>query len=388
MENRPYIYFDNAATSWPKPKSVIEAVTYAMMDASANPGRGSHAMAVKASRVLFQTRKQLANLFNIKNPNDIIFTHNTTVGLNMAIKGFLNENDHVICTNVEHNSVRRPLASVKKDKNVEVSFLPAKKDGVAIVDELEGLIKPTTKLLIINHSSNLFGSVNPVKQLSDIAHKHNVMVLVDAAQSAGIIPIDIVELGIDMLAFPGHKGLLGPQGTGGLYIAPYIDLRPLYEGGTGSQSESEIQPNVRPDKYESGTQNTAGIAGLLEGVKHINNIGIGNIYDHEYSLTQRLLKGLEEIKGVVCLGPKLNEPRTGIVSFNYEKTEPSELAFILDQHYNIAVRSGFHCTPDAHHLAGTTERGAVRVSVGFNNTFEEVDLFLQAIKEIAAEYER
>lgn len=388
MEQKPYIYFDNAATSWPKPKAVIEAVTEAMVNASANPGRGSHAMAVKASRVLFQARTHLATLFNIKNANDIVFTHNTTVGLNMAIKGLLHEHDHVICTNVEHNSVRRPLASLKKAKNVEVSILPSNEDGVAIVQELEGLIKSNTRLLIINHSSNLLGSINPVKQLSEIAHKHNVMVLVDAAQSAGIIPIDVVELGIDMLAFPGHKGLLGPQGTGGLYIAPHVDLMPLYEGGTGSQSESELQPDVRPDKYESGTQNTAGIAGLLEGIKYINAIGISNIYDHEYLLTQKLIKGLQKIKGITCIGPKLNEPRTGIVSFYYEKTDPSELAFILDQHYNIAVRSGFHCTPDAHQLAGTAERGAVRVSVGYSNTIEEVELFLDAMKEIAAEYER
>lgn len=388
MENNSLIYLDHAATSWPKPQVVVASVTDALQHASANPGRGSHAMAVKASRILFQTRKQLATLFNIKNANDIIFTPNTTMGLNMAIKGVLQQGDHVICSNVEHNSVRRPLESVKISKNVEVTFLPANEDGVAKVEELASLIKENTKLLVINHSSNLLGSINPIKELSEIAHKHNVLVLVDAAQSAGILPIDVVEMGIDLLAFPGHKGLLGPQGTGGLYISPSVNLDTLYEGGTGSQSESATQPEVRPDKYESGTQNTAGLAGLAEGVKYIKEVGLASIYEHEFALTQHLLAGLQQLKGVHCLGPKLGLPRTGIVSFYHEKIDPSELAFILDQHYNIAVRSGFHCTPDAHYLVGTGERGAVRVSVGFSSTEEEINTFLNAMKEIVDEYER
>ena len=388
MEKSPYIYFDHAATSWPKPKQVVEAVTEAMLHTSANPGRGSHKMAVQASRILFNTRKELAKLFNIKNPNDIVFTYNTTMSLNMAIKGILNDGDHVISTHVEHNSVRRPLASVKKNKNIEISYLPAGKDGVAKVDMLEQLIKENTKLLCINHSSNLLGSINPVKALSEIAHKHNVIVLVDAAQSAGILPIDVKEMGIDLLAFPGHKGLLGPQGTGGLYISPEVELDTLYEGGTGSQSESDIQPDVRPDKYESGTQNTAGIAGLAEGVKFIKEVGLQNIYEHEYKLTQKLLEGLQALNGIHCLGPKLGQPRTGIVSFFHDFIDPSELAFILDQHYNIAIRSGFHCTPDAHRLAGSAEQGAVRVSVGYSSTEEEVICFLNSMKEILQEYER
>lgn len=387
MIEKDYIYFDHAATSWPKPDSVVEAVTDALIHASANPGRGSHKMAVKASRVLFQTRKQLASLFNVKNPNDIVFTYNTTVALNMAIKGLLNSGDHVICSNVEHNSVRRPLYNLKEVKQVEVSYLPAGEDGVAEVDKLEMLIKANTKLLVINHSSNLLGSINPIKKLSEVAHKYNIVVMVDAAQSAGILPIDVVEMGIDLLAFPGHKGLLGPQGTGGLYISPNIDLDTLYEGGTGSQSESEVQPDVRPDKYESGTQNTAGIAGLGEGIKYIKEIGIETIYEHEFKLTQKIMQGLQQLNGVFCLGPKLGEKRTGIVSFYHEKIDPSELAFILDQHYNIAVRSGFHCTPDAHHLAGTSKRGAVRVSVGYSSTEKEVEQFLSAMDEIIREYE-
>lgn len=388
MEEKPYIYFDHAATSWPKPKAVVDAVTDALVTAGANPGRGSHAMAVKASRILFQTRKQLAMLFNIKNPNDIVFTHNTTQALNMAIKGLLKEGDHVISTHVEHNSVRRPLASLKQSRRIEVDYLPAHEDGVARVECLEGLIKSNTRLLVINHSSNLLGSINPVKELSEIARKHKVVVLVDAAQSAGLLPIDVVDMGIDLMAFPGHKGLLGPQGTGGLYISPSIELETLYEGGTGSQSESEIQPDVRPDKYESGTQNTAGLAGLEAGIRHVRALTIDAIYEHEYKLAQKLLAGLMTLEGVYCLGPDQGKPRTGIVSFYHKKIDPSELAFILDQHYNIAVRSGFHCTPDAHVLAGTAEHGAVRVSVGHSSTEEEVERFLAAMREIVQEYER
>ena len=387
MSEKPYIYFDHAATSWPKPEAVIQAVEKTMRDSSANPGRGSHAMAVRASRVLFQTRKRLAGLFNVKNPNDIAFTYNTTMALNMAIKGFLNEGDHVICSSIEHNSVRRPLYELAATKQIEISYLSANEQGDIQLTELEKIIKPNTRLLIVNHSSNLLGTIMPIKELSQVAHKHGVAVLVDGAQSAGIVPIDVVDMGIDMLAFPGHKGLLGPQGTGGLYIAPHIDLRPLLEGGTGSQSEEAKQPLVRPDRYEAGTQNTAGIAGLGEGVNFVQSMGVEQIYQHEWELSQRLLEGLMSLPDVHCLGPKLGAPRTGIVSFFINQIDPSELAFILDQHYRIAVRSGFHCTPDAHQIAGTSKQGAVRVSVGYSSSAEEVDLFIEAIKEIIEQYE-
>ena len=376
---------DHAATSWPKPDEVIEAVTEAMKHDSANPGRGSHAMAVRASRILFNGRKQLAKLLNIKNPNDIAFTYNTTMALNMAIKGFVKQGDHVIASSVEHNSVRRPLHALEQT-GVQVTYIDADERGRFKLDQLQRSMQHNTSLVIVNHSSNLLGTIMPIAEISTIVHEHGAKLLVDGAQSVGIIPIDVEQLGIDMLAFPGHKGLLGPQGTGGLYIAPHIELEPLLQGGTGSQSEAPHQPLVRPDRYEAGTQNTAGIAGLAAGVQYVARVGVENIYQHEWELSQRLLGGLSEIEGVVCLGPALGEPRTGIVSFYVPHIDPSEMAFILDQHYHIAVRSGFHCTPTAHNAAGTSERGAVRASVGYSSTVEEVDRFIAAVKEIIEQY--
>ncbi|WP_213518920.1 aminotransferase class V-fold PLP-dependent enzyme [Paenibacillus montaniterrae] len=376
---------DHAATSWPKPNEVIEAVTEAMKHDSANPGRGSHAMAVRASRILFNGRKQLAKLLNIKNPNDIAFTYNTTMALNMAIKGFVKQGDHVIASSVEHNSVRRPLHALEQT-GVQVTYIDADERGRFKLDQLQRSMQHNTSLVIVNHSSNLLGTIMPIAEISTIVHEHGAKLLVDGAQSVGIIPIDVEQLGIDMLAFPGHKGLLGPQGTGGLYIAPHIELEPLLQGGTGSQSEAPHQPLVRPDRYEAGTQNTAGIAGLAAGVQYVARVGVENIYQHEWELSQRLLGGLSEIEGVVCLGPALGEPRTGIVSFYVPHIDPSEMAFILDQHYHIAVRSGFHCTPTAHNAAGTSERGAVRASVGYSSTVEEVDRFIAAVKEIIEQY--
>lgn len=388
QETSQYIYFDHAATSWPKPPQVVEAVTQALLNDSANPGRGSHAMAVRASRILFDGRKKLAKLFNIRNPNDIAFTYNTTMALNMAIKGFVKSGQHIIATSVEHNSVRRPLYELEQNYEVDVTYIEADQQGNIDLECLKNSFRDHTSLVIVNHSSNLLGTIQPVAEISKLVHARGAKLLVDGAQSAGILPIDVVELGIDMLAFPGHKGLLGPQGTGGLYIAPDIDLVPLLHGGTGSQSEAPYQPLVRPDRYEAGTQNTAGIAGLAEGVKHVLSIGVDQIYAHEWELSQRLLEGLQSIDGVQCLGPRLGEPRTGIVAFNVAHIDPSELSFILDQHYQIAVRAGFHCTPTSHFIAGTNERGAVRASLGYDTTTEQVDTFIAAIREIVAQYEQ
>lgn len=384
-ETGNYIYLDHAATSWPKPEAVIEAVTNALKFDSANPGRGSHAMAVRASRILFNGRKQLAKLLNIKNPNDIVFTHNTTMSLNMAIKGYVKAGDHVIASSVEHNSVRRPLYALEQN-GVQVTYIDADEQGNYNLQQLKASMQSNTKLVIVNHSSNLLGTIMPIAEISEITHQHGAKLLVDGAQSVGIIPIDVEKLGIDMLAFPGHKGLLGPQGTGGLYIAPDVELEPLMQGGTGSQSEAPHQPLVRPDRYEAGTQNTAGVAGLAAGVQVVLGIGVDNIYHHEWQLSQRLLDGLSKIEGVVCLGPASGEPRTGIVSFYVPHIDPSEMAYILDQHYGIAVRSGFHCTPTAHYAAGTSERGAVRVSIGYSTTVVEIDAAIGAIREIIEQY--
>lgn len=385
-EEKRLIYLDHAATSWPKPPEVLDAVIKAMRNDAANPGRGSHAMAVRASRILFETRKQLAKLFNIKNPNDISFTSNTTMSLNMAIKGYLKQGDHVIATSVEHNSVRRPLHYLEQSMGLEVSYIEADVTGKIKVEAIEKAVQANTVMIIVNHSSNLLGTILPVAEIGVLARRYGVKLLVDAAQSAGILPIDVEAMGIHLLAFPGHKGLLGPQGTGGLYIAPELELEPLLHGGTGSQSETPYQPLVRPDRYEAGTQNTAGLAGLLAGVKCVLNETVEKIHTKEWELSQSLMENLSDLSSVRLLGPELGEARTGIVSFTVEGIDPSELSFILDQHYQIAVRAGFHCTPLAHACAGTSSTGAVRASVGVYTTKDDVDALAYALKEITKQY--
>lgn len=385
-QNERFIYLDHAATSWPKPPQVTEAMVQAALHDAANPGRGSHAMAVRASRILFDTRKWLAKLFHIKNPNDIAFTHNTTMSLNMAIKGWVKPGDHVIATTVEHNSVRRPLYELEVKHGVNVTYIESDRTGLIKPQQIRDAIQKNTTLIIANHSSNLLGTILPIAEIGDIARKHGIKLLVDAAQSAGILPIDVEAMGIDMLAFPGHKGLLGPQGTGGLYIHPELDLEPLLHGGTGSQSETPWQPLVRPDRYEAGTQNTPGLAGLQAGVRHILNETVEKIHTKEWELSQRLMEGLAEVPGVQVLGPGLGEQRTGIVGFYADGIDPSEMSFILDQHYGIAVRSGFHCTPLAHGSAGTSSTGAVRASVGLYSTDQDVDALSAAVREIVDQY--
>ncbi|MFC5469411.1 aminotransferase class V-fold PLP-dependent enzyme [Cohnella suwonensis] len=381
-EKRP-IYLDNAATSWPKPLSVVEAMERAMRESAANPGRGSHAMAVRASRVLFEGRKRLARLFRIANPNDIAFTMNTTHALNMAIQGLLQPGDHVVATSLEHNSVRRPLEALKRKLGIEVTYVATDKQGVIDPEKVEEAMAANTKLLAVTHSSNLLGTIAPVGELGAIARSKGARFLVDAAQSAGTVPIDVAAMNIDLLAFPGHKGLQGPQGTGGLYIHPELELEPLMQGGTGSKSEAPEQPTVRPDRYEAGTPNTVGIAGLAEGVQFVLKETTEAIHAKELRQTFELMEGLLRIPGISILGPELGKERTAIVSFVMDGVDPSELAFLLDQRYGIAVRAGFHCTPLGHETAGTYETGAVRASPGYFTADSEIVTMVDAVRDIA-----
>lgn len=382
MNDKKIVYMDNAATSWPKPPIVWEAMERSMRESAANPGRGSHAMAVKASRVLFEARKRLGKLFRISNPNDIAFTLNTTHALNLAIQGLLKAGDHVITTSLEHNSVRRPLEALKRKLGIEVTYVPTDSQGMVDLSVIDGVITSRTKLIAITHSSNLLGSILPVGEIGEISRRRNVKLLVDAAQSAGVLPIDVEAMGIDLLAFPGHKGLMGPQGTGGLYIHPNLDLEPLMHGGTGSKSEAPEQPTVRPDRYEAGTPNTVGIAGLSEGVGYILKETTQAIHAKEQELTFQLMEGLQQIPGITLLGPAIGEERTAIVSFLLEGVDPSEMAFILDQQFGIAVRAGFHCTPLGHETAGSFETGAVRASPGYFTEKSEIVSIINAVSEI------
>ena len=379
-------YFDNAASSWPKPPGVTEAIVRCVNEFGANPGRGGHRMAVQASRILFETRHHLSKLFHIKNPNDIAFTLNASAALNLALKGYLKEGQHVVSTSIEHNSVRRPLEYLAKKIGIQVSYVPTDSKGQIDLNELKKAMRPNTAMVVCTHGSNLMGSILPVGEIAEIARQSGARLVIDAAQTAGTYPIDVQALGIDMLAFPGHKGLLGPQGTGGLYIHPEIELEPLIHGGTGSKSEDPDMPSMRPDRYEGGTPNTAGIAGLGEGVKFVLNETVQKIHNTEWELSQRLMNGLQQVPGTVVLGPELGEDRTGIVSFYMKGIDCSETAFILDQSFQIAVRSGYHCTPLGHETAGTLESGAVRASVGCFTTAEDVDYFIHAVKEISKHY--
>jgi cysteine desulfurase family protein len=378
----PIVYLDHAATSWPKPPEVFEAMRKAMEEAAANPGRGSHRMAVKASRVLYGTRKTLADLFGVKNPNDIALTSNTTEALNLAIKGYLREGDHVIATMIEHNSVRRPLEYLKRTRGIQVDYIPVDEEGQLDVQLMEGAFRSNTRLVVCSHSSNLLGSIIPLVEIGELVRRRGAVLLVDAAQSAGMLDIHVEEMHVGMLAFPGHKGLLGPQGTGGLYISPDIDLEPLLHGGTGSQSEAIEQPTVRPDRYEAGTPNTIGYAGLQAGVKKVLEWTPQHIYRHEWELTQYMMEGLQEVGGLRILGPALGQARTGIVAFVSERYSASELAFRLDREYGIAVRAGYHCTPLAHMASGTEQTGAIRASVGISTSRDEVEFMRKAIAEI------
>lgn len=377
------IYFDNAASSWPKPQGVVEAMKEAVDEYGANPGRGGHELSQRASRVIFQTRVLLAQLFGVKNPNDMIFFSNATSALNQALKGIRwKKGDQIISTTYEHNSVRRPLEYLHREYGVEIVYLQPNHNGYIDVERVEASITNHTKLIAATHVSNLTGAILPIAEIGQTAKKHGVLLLVDASQSAGSIPVDVEEMNIDMLAFPGHKGLYGPQGTGALYLSPKLDLVPLLHGGTGSYSEEIEQPKVRPGRYESGTLNTPGIAGWQAGLLFIQNEGMNIIYEHEKELTRYALVQLRKIKGVTVYGPDEHVERAPVIPINIEGIDGQELSYILDQHYHIATRAGTHCTPLGHQSIQTEETGAVRISFGYFNKKEEVDQLILALEEI------
>jgi len=376
------IYLDHAASSFPKPQGVAQAVSEAITEYGANPGRGGHALSRKASEVIDETRKRVAQFFDCSNANQVLFTPSATAGINLALKGFpFQSGDHVITTTYEHNAVRRPLEDVKQQHHLHLTYMnPFSND---LEQDLEEAIGSNTKLLVLNHASNLTGEILPIHSMIHVAKKRGVLVLVDASQTAGVIPISMKRDQIDMLAIPGHKGLMGPQGIGALLIEGEFSLHPLIHGGTGSYSESIEQPSVWPAQYESGTLNTPGIAGLNASLKAIEEWGIEEIVSRETKLLEHCLNGLNELNGITLYGAKDSRNRLGVIAFNIEGVSSQEVAMILDQHYEICVRSGIHCTPLSHESMKTLEKGgAVRVSFGPYNTIEEIDQFLQAIEEI------
>lgn len=375
------IYLDNAATTYPKPEKVYDAVLDCMKNYCANPGRAGHKLAMRAAREIYDARENIAKLFNIDNPMTIVFTNNATDSLNLAIKGVVKKGDHIITTSMEHNSVIRPIKSLEKD-GIENTIVECDKDGFLNPDDIKNAIKENTKLIVTTHASNVAGTIVDIKSVGEIAKDKNILYLVDASQTAGVYDINVKDINVDMIAAPGHKCLLGPQGTGILYIKENLNVDILKEGGTGSRSEDLFQPDLTPDKYESGTHNTPGIVGLNEGVKFILETGIDNIRDHEEELCQYMLDRLEEVPNIVIYGPKDSKKRAAVISINIPKIDSGEITFLLDSEYNIATRSGIHCAPLAHKTLGTIEQGAVRFSLGYFNTKKDIDEAVKALKEI------
>ncbi|MBD3183909.1 aminotransferase class V-fold PLP-dependent enzyme [Candidatus Poribacteria bacterium] len=376
------IYLDNAATSRPKPPEVLQAMNDFMNDVCANSGRSGHHLAIQASRVVYETRESIAHLFNISNPLQIIFTMNATESLNLALHGILKPGDHVITSSMEHNSVMRPLRFLESC-GVELTVVKCSQDGFLDAHDIENFIKENTKMVAINHGSNVIGSLAPIREIGNITRKHGVLFLLDTAQTAGALPIDMNDMKIDLLAFTGHKSLCGPPGIGGLCIREDIKIKPLKQGGTGSRSEEEYQPELMPDVYESGTLNLVGIAGLGAGVRYIMNDGVENIRVREVKLTQRMIDGLREIPGVDVYGHPDANLRVGVISFNTENISPSKVGLILDEDYDIMCRVGLHCAPIAHKTIGTFPDGTVRFGLGTFTTQQEVNAAVDAVKELS-----
>lgn len=377
-------YLDNAATTFPKPQEVYDKIYSVMTSYGANPGRSGHKLAIKASREIYATREIISSFFNVEDPFNIVLTSSATESLNIALQGSLKTGDHIITTSMEHNSVLRPIKELEK-KGVENTIVWADKQGQIDPNKIKAAIKKNTRMIATTHISNLTGTIFPIEEIAKIAKEHGIIYLVDASQSAGVYEIDIPKIGIDLLAFPGHKSLLGPQGTGGLYIREGLEINSLIQGGTGSDSYSLNQPNTMPDKFESGTPNTPGIIGLGQGIAFINKAGMANIRKHEEELTKYFIKEASKIEGLTIYGPRDSNLQAAVVAINFDNIDSSELAYILNEEFDIYVRPGLHCAPLAHETIGTLEQGAVRFSFGFFNQFEDIEYSIRTLEKIRKE---
>jgi len=375
------IYLDNAATSFPKPEAVYETMDR-VLRAGGNPGRGGHSVSASAGQLLRETRARVAAFFGVRDPARLIFACNATDALNIAIKGFVRAGDHVVTSELEHNSVLRPLSGLEKAGQISVTRVPFNEDGFIEPTAFEDSIRPETRLVVLTHASNVLGTVQPVEDVAEICKRRGVVLLVDAAQSAGEVPIDVAALGVDMLAFPGHKGLLGPQGTGGLYVREGITLRHWREGGTGTDSAVELQPEDFPERLEAGTANLAGIAGLGEGVRYLEAEGVEKLHAQCMAHIAHLLEELGEHPEFRFYGSRDLARRVPVLSFNLSGKDPGEVGLILDQAFGISVRTGLHCAAPTHRRLGTYPEGTLRVSPGPFTTTEEMTTFVQALREI------
>ncbi|MDD5288088.1 MAG: aminotransferase class V-fold PLP-dependent enzyme [Dehalococcoidales bacterium] len=378
------IYLDNAATSWPKPPEVLKAIADVLERAGGNPGRSGHRLSISAAQIVYDTREAIAQLFNCHDPMKVIFTGNATHAINLALYGLLKPGDHVVVTSMEHNAVMRPLRDLE-NKGIKLDIAQCNEDGSLDVGKLAKVVSNKTKLVVAVHASNVTGTLLPIDEIARIAHRAGALLLVDAAQAAGAVPIDIQTTDIDLLAFTGHKGLLGPTGIGGLVIGESVDvalLSPFIRGGTGSQSELDVQPDYLPDKYESGTPNTVGIAGLGAGIRWLQERGVTAIRENEKALTQALIEGLSVMKGVKVYGCRNSTQSVATVSFTVAGQHVSDIGFKLDEKYDILARVGLHCAPLAHKTIGSFPEGTVRLALGVFTTPEDIRKTLIAIEKV------
>lgn len=375
------IYLDNAATTMQKPEAVIRAVTDALCTMG-NAGRGGHDASLDASRIIYDTRERLAQLFHAESPKQIVFTMNSTESLNIAIKGIIEKGDHVITTALEHNSVLRPLYEME-EKGAELTILSSDRQGRIDYADFEKNIKANTKAIICTHGSNLTGNLVDIKRIGEIAKKHGILFVVDASQTAGVFPIDVQEMYIDILCFTGHKGLLGPQGTGGMYVREGVAVKPLLSGGSGVQTYSKTHPAQMPTALEAGTLNAHGLAGLRAAIGYLEETGLEHIREKEQELMWHFYEGVTKIHGVTVYGDFSQEERCAIVTLNIRDYDSAEVSDALAMQYGISTRPGAHCAPLMHQALGTVEQGAVRFSFSHFNTMEEVDTAIAAIRELA-----
>lgn len=375
-------YFDNSATSHPKPQTVREKVSEALLDFNGNPGRSGYKKAVKIDREIYNTRAKIAEFFNIKNPLQIAFTANASESLNFAVKGAGLHDCHVITSVLEHNSVLRPLHFLEDEKNVSLSFAEPKENSEEFIKNISSLIREDTKAVVINHISNVTGYIADIEKIGKLCREKNLLFIVDASQSVGFAHIDVEKQNINILCFTGHKSLFGIQGTGGIYVEEGIKLNPLLEGGTGSFSKLPRQPESMPELLECGTLNTPGILSMGAGIDFINSVGLDKMREHEIKLTKLFIEKISDLKNVIIYGEK-NIERGPVVSININGVPSSDLSAVLDEEYNICTRSGFHCAPLAHKYLGTYDYGCVRFSFGYFNTEEEILYAANAVKEIS-----
>ena len=375
------IYLDNAATTLQKPQQVIDAVVQAMTTMG-NAARGAHSSALTASRMVYETRCKIANLFGCSLAENVIFTANSTEALNVALSGIFEQGDHVITTDLEHNSVLRPLYRLEKQGIIQLSFVTADRKGTLDYAAFESLIRPNTRAIVCTHASNLTGNMVDLERVGKIAKKHGILLVVDASQTAGTAPIHMEQMQIDILCFTGHKGLMGPQGTGGLCIREGIEIRPFKVGGSGVHSYDKEQPKPYPTRLEAGTLNTHGIAGLSAALDFIAQTGLETIRGKEHALMRRFYEGVSQVEGVTVYGA-FDADRTAVVALNIRDYDSGAVSDALYEEYGIATRAGAHCAPRMHMALGTTHRGAVRFSFSWFNTREEVDRAIQAVRELA-----